>query len=152
VPARGRDWEDLGRGREHWLAAYGGKGTPAQREARARRAYETGAVLRRPQAGHEPEAVRAGRSATAFLGDGAAFVELGGLDRAEARRVGRYDALVSQLASGRISPTEFERRSRALRPIRGERFSSDPNAVLTRLDVLRARDRETFVYRSGRAA
>jgi hypothetical protein len=39
-----------------------------------------------------------------------------------------------------------------LRPFRGEHFASNPNAVLARLDQLRAADRETFVYRSGRAA
>jgi hypothetical protein len=86
------------------------------------------------------------------VGAEARFVEFVALDRAEARRLGRYDALVSQLSSGRISSAEFERRARALRPFRGEHFASDPNAVLARLDQLRAGDRETFVYRSGRAA
>ena len=96
--------------------------------------------------------MRAGRSETAFFGADARFVELGGLDRAEARRLGRYNSMVRQLHDGRISKAQFRSRARALRPIRAERLASDPDAVLARIDELRALDIEPFRYQSGRAA
>lgn len=68
------------------------------------------------------------------------------------RRAGYYDHLVNLLASGQMAPSEFRRRVSSWRPIAGERFLSDPDAVLALLDQLRAEDRETFVYDSGRSS
>jgi hypothetical protein len=51
--ARGRRWDDLAAGtRRRWTAAYGGEGAPAERAARAERAYEAGASLTTAQRGH----------------------------------------------------------------------------------------------------
>jgi hypothetical protein len=71
--------------------------------------------------------------------------------RREASRAARYDAYVGQLAEGRITARAFERKISGWRPIRGERFLSNPDAVLAVLENRRAADQETFVYRSGRA-
>jgi hypothetical protein len=153
VPARRGSWSALSpRSRDHWVVAYGGKGTRAQREVRAARAYEAGARLGRAQVGHEPAAVREGRAITAFVGPDARFVEFRSLSRAEVRRLGRYDQAVHDLAGARLSPTAFGRKVSSWRPIAGEHLSSDPAAVLARLDLLRAADIEPFAYRSGRAA
>jgi hypothetical protein len=89
---------------------------------------------------------------TAFVGDSASFVEFHGPTRGELWRIGRYNQLVRDLSRGRIAGPEFQRRVRSWKPIAGERFASDPNAVLARLEELKAEDREVFEYRSGRAA
>ena len=112
--------------RRRWVAVFGGSGTPAQRTARAQLHYEIGEHLPAERTGHEPPAIRAGRQMSAFVDDHAEFRVFGDLSRAEARRLGRYDSLVSQLAGGRIGEREFERRTSHWRPIRGERFTSDP--------------------------
>lgn len=153
MPARRGSWAALApKTRARWRAAYGGRGTPGQRDARAERAYEGGARISRTHAGHEPAATRATRSMSGFVGAEARLVDFHGLDRAEARRLGRHNALVAQLASGQIGTAEFERRTRAFRPLRGERLASNAAAVLARLDQLRAEDHEPFAYSPGRAA
>jgi hypothetical protein len=80
------------------------------------------------------------------------FVIIEALSRRDLRRAGRYDHLVRQLDEGRISPAAFQRRVRGWRPIVGERFLSDPDAVLALLEDRRASDLEVFYYESGRAA
>lgn len=64
-------------------------------------------------------------------------------------RAGRYADLVGKLDTGRISPIEFRRRVGRWRPIIGERFLNEPDAVLRLLDERRAQDLETFVYERG---
>lgn len=148
-----RQWSALAAGtRRRWVSAYGGQGTPAQRAARAQRHYEAGEHLPLGRTGHEPASTRAGRSMSAYMGEHAQFSVYGNLTRSEARRLGRYDALVGQLSTGRISRAEFERRVSAWRPFRGERFASDARAVLAALDRRRDDELEVFEYRSGRAA
>jgi hypothetical protein len=78
-------------------------------------------------------------------------VVIEGLARREVRRAARYDALVSNLAQGTLSPTEFRRRVRSWKPIAGFRFLSDPDGALALVDELRTADREIFVYESGRS-
>jgi hypothetical protein len=86
-----------------------------------------------------------------FFGDPPRWAELE-LSRRDARRAGRYMALVGQLAEGKISPRAFERRVSGWRPIAGRRFLANPDAVLALLDERRAGEEEVFYYESGRAA
>ena len=74
------------------------------------------------------------------------WVLLGDLSRAEARRVARYDAMLSNLAQGSLGDKAFRRRVGSWRPIRGERFLADPAAVMAILDERRQAGDETFVY------
>ena len=138
--------------RRRWIAAYGGRGTPERRTERARGAYERGEHLSPEQRGHEPTEVRNARAVSGFFGPDADFVVVDGLDRAEVRRLARYDALVGQLAAGQITGNEFRRRVESWRPIAGLRLTSDPAAVLARLEQMRAADLEVFSYSSGRAS
>lgn len=87
-----------------------------------------------------------------FFGPEAEFRDMRRPNRAEARRLGRYNSLVGQLSRGQISGTEFERRVRSWKPLAGQRLASDPKAVLARLESLRAADIELIVYVSGRAS
>ena len=66
--------------------------------------------------------------------------------RGEARRLARYDAMLSNLVQGDISPSAFRRRVGSWRPIRGERFLADPTAALAILDTRREAGDETFIY------
>jgi hypothetical protein len=87
-----------------------------------------------------------------YLGPEARFGVPENLTRAEARRLARYDSFVGQLARGRATGRDFQRRIAAWRPFRGERFTSDPRAVLAAIDRRRDDELEVFEYRSGRAA
>ena len=148
-----RQWSSLAPGtRRRWVAVFGGQGAPAQRAARAQSHYEAGEHLPAERTGHEPASVRAGREMSAFTGDNAMFKVYSNLSRTEARRLARYDGLVAQLARGRMSGREFDRRVSSWRPFRGEPFASDPRAVLAALDRRRDDELELFEYRSGRAA
>ncbi len=73
------------------------------------------------------------------------------LNRRDLTRAGRYDNLVSQLDTGRLSHNAFRRRVSSWRPIAGLRFLSDPDAVLAILQELRASDQMVFHYESGRS-
>lgn len=79
------------------------------------------------------------------------------LSRGEARRVARYGEVVRQLLyQGRyrgavMTPARFRRVVGTWRPIRGERFLSDPDAVVALIDELRADDQELFVYERARS-
>ena len=148
-----RNWSRLSAGsRRRWIAALGGKGSPVRRAKRAAQAYEAGAHLRPEQRGHESSAVRQARSISGFVGPGARFVDFRAPNRGDLRRLARYDALVGQLSRGQITNAEFRRKVSSWRPIAGQGLTSDPDAVLARLDELRAQDQETFHYYSGRAA
>jgi hypothetical protein len=70
--------------------------------------------------------------------------------RGEARRLARYDAMMSNLVQGDISPPAFERRVGAWRPIRGERFLADPAAVMAILDMRRQVGDPVFIYEGRR--
>jgi hypothetical protein len=87
-----------------------------------------------------------------MVADPPRFIIIETFNRTDLHRAGRYDHLVNLLAARRIAPSAFERRVNSWRPIAGERFLADPEAVLTLLDRLRAEDRETFVYDSGRSS
>jgi hypothetical protein len=60
---------------------------------------------------------------SAYMGERARFSLHGNLSRSEARRLGRYDSLVGQLSTGRLSGREFERRVGSWRPFRGEQLA-----------------------------
>jgi hypothetical protein len=152
VPARRGDFDALSpKTQARWRANYGGRGTPEQRQRSAKVAYEGGLQISRERAGHEPATVRAGRTMSAFVGPDVVYVEFSGLSRAEATRLGRYNSLVRRLQDGQISRGEFLRIASGWRPVAGQRLSANPEAVLARLEVLRAEDVEVFRYRSGRA-
>jgi hypothetical protein len=87
-----------------------------------------------------------------LVGDPPRFIVVESLSRRDRSRAGRYGDLVGKLDAGRNSPAEFRRRVGRWRPIIGERFLSDPDAVLRLLDERRAQDLETFVYERGRSA
>ena len=87
-----------------------------------------------------------------FIGGPPRFVIIEGLNRRDRSRAGRYGDLVHKLQRGDITEEEFRRRVRRWRPIAGESFLSDAEAVLAILDELRATDRETFVYDHASAA
>lgn len=152
-PARRRSWDSLSHSSQRrWIAAFGGRGSREQRNERASLAYEAGEHLTAAQRGHEPSEVRANRTMSGFFGDDAEYGEVRRPDRAEARRLGRYDNLVRQLRGGRITGAEFERTVRRMRLLDGRRFASNPQAVLARLEVRKALDLDVFTYVSGRAA
>ncbi|MGO8679162.1 MAG: hypothetical protein ACLQVX_25250 [Limisphaerales bacterium] len=94
--------------------------------------------------------VKSTRSMPALFGDPPRWVDLDNLSRAEARRVGRYNAMVRQLAEGKLSPAAFRRRVSSWRPFRGEHFLSSPGAARALLEVRRAGDEELFYYERGR--
>jgi len=96
--------------------------------------------------------IRAGRSISALLDRPNPWAELNTPTPGEARRAARYDALVGQLAAGRLSPADFRRRVESWRPIRSEHFLADPDRVLAELEVRRAADIDVFHYASGRPA
>jgi hypothetical protein len=73
-------------------------------------------------------------------------------NRRDLRRAARYDNLVSQMASGRLSPEAFRRRVCSWRPIGEFRFLSDPDAVLAIIEARRAGELDLFVYSSGRSS
>jgi hypothetical protein len=89
---------------------------------------------------------------SAFVGPGGDPAMFEGLSRRDASRLARYNSLTGQLAQGTLSPRAFERRVSAWRPVGGQQLTSDPAAVLARLDQLRAGDQELFRYRRSRAA
>ena len=127
----------------HWPSPHPG--------GEARAAYESGVPLTAAQRGHEPTIVRARRACRPCSGTAPTF-ETAEPTRGETQRLARYNALVGQLAEGKISGTEFQRKVESWRPVAGQRLASDPDAVLARLEQRRAEDRELFEYRSGRAA
>lgn len=106
----------------------------------------------REASGHDRPEVRARRVNTLLIGPGAQWAELRGLSPGESKRANRYEALTNALVRGRMSPAEFRRRTRHLRPIVGHQPSSDPDAVLARLAERQAAGEPTFIYLSGRAA
>ena len=99
----------------------------------------------RASAGHEAPGGQA-RAMSTLLDSPPRWAVLDNLTRGEARRLARYDAMMSNLVQGDLSPRAFERRVGAWRPIRGERFLADPAAVLAILDQRRQAGDETFVY------
>ncbi len=102
----------------------------------------------RARLGHEPAATE--RAMPAMLDDPPRWVEFDDLSRAEARRIGRYLNLARQFSYGRDTPSDFRRHVSSWRPIRGERFLADPDAVLAILETRRVEDQEIFYYRRGR--
>jgi hypothetical protein len=84
-----------------------------------------------------------------LVGDPPRFILVEDLSRRDCSRAGRYADLVGKLDAGRITAAEFRRRVSRWRPIAGERFLADPEAVLAILEQRRARDVEVFVYQFG---
>lgn len=129
----------------------------ATRDRNFRAEYAARVRLRRPgettreATGHDRSTVRANRAISIYVDRPEPWLVLDSPTPGETRRAARYDALVGQLASGRLSPAIFGRRVAGWRPIRGERFLSDPDRVLAELEHRRARDEELFYYESGRA-
>jgi hypothetical protein len=104
----------------------------------------------RARLGHAPKGF-VGRTASVFLEGPPRFVVLENLSRGDLRRAARYDALVSNLVQGDIIPAAFRRRVKSWSPIAGERFLSDPEAVLALVAARHADGEELFVCSSGRA-
>jgi hypothetical protein len=77
------------------------------------------------------------------------FIVVENLSRRDRSRAGRYADFVGKLDIGRLSPAEFGRRVSRWRPIAGERFLADPDAVLAILEQRRAQDVDVFVYQIG---
>jgi hypothetical protein len=102
--------------------------------------------------GHERPTVRAHAEISVLLDRPDPWTVLEAPTRLEKTRGARYDALVSNLVQGNISPRAFRRRVALWRPIRGERWLSDPNRVMAVLEGRRAAGEDLFIYRSGRAA
>jgi hypothetical protein len=105
----------------------------------------------REAVGHDRPEVRAGRAISVLLDRPEPFVVLEGVTRREASRIGKYESLTGLLREGQISPRRFRNQVSSWRPIRGERFLSDPDRVLAVMEARRAGEEELFVYRSGRA-
>ena len=101
--------------------------------------------------GHESVAEREARRMSLLLDAPPLYAELGALGRRDRSRVARYDALVSNLAQGRITAAAFRRRVSRWAPIGDQRFLADPAAVLALLEQRRAAGLDTFLY-EGRAA
>lgn len=114
-----------------------------RREYLSRQARRPEGQAARQAAGHRPPPVDMAMSALVEPGS---FVLFDQLTRSEARRVARYDSLLSQLDKGQLSAEAFHRRVRMWRPIRGERFLSNPEAALALLDERRVAGDEVFIY------
>lgn len=106
-------------------------------------------ITARTAAGHESEAARRATHMSAVV-SGGRFVEFGDLSRSDRRRIARWNALASNLATGDISPGAFRSRVRSWAPIGGERFEWDPDVVLAVLSGRRESGDPTFVYRGRR--
>jgi hypothetical protein len=83
-----------------------------------------------------------------IVGDPPRFIIVEGLNRRQRSRVGRYMGLVEQLDHEKLSAAAFRRRVRRWRPIAGQRFLSDPEAVRAVVQRRRAADQEIFHYES----
>jgi hypothetical protein len=104
-----------------------GKGGRVERPSRIERGLSA-----RQAAGHDvPTATRR------YLNSAGELREIEAT-RGETRRIARYDALVSNLAQGNVTPEAFAKRVGSWEPIRGERFLSDPAAALAKAEELKA--------------
>lgn len=110
----------------------------ARRQARGRR---LGAASARAAVGHGGP-----RFAMSGVFEGRGWIILEDLSPGERRRVARWNALASNLTTGDISATTFRRRVRTWRPLRGERFESDPLVVEAILDQRRQAGLPLFTY------
>ena len=104
----------------------------------------------RASAGHEAPGGRA-RALSTLLDSPPRWTVLDNVTRGEARRLARYDAMMSNLVQGDLSPRAFQRRVGAWRPIRGERFLADPAAVMAILDMRRQAGEVVFIYEGRRS-
>jgi len=82
--------------------------------------------------------------------DGPRQVTIEGVNRADLRRAGKYEAAVRQLLDGEISPEQFERRFRRWRPIAGHQLESRPREALAAADAA-ASEGHGILFDSGRA-
>ena len=103
----------------------------------------------RASAGHEAPGGQA-RSMSTLLDRPPRWTVLEDVTRGEARRLARYDAMMSNLVQGDLSPRAFQRRVGSWRPIRGERFLADPAAVMAILDMRRQVGDPVFIYEGRR--
>jgi len=72
-------------------------------------------------------------------------------DRAERRRLGRFNARVGELVEGQLSARRFERQVGGWRPLRGMRFENNPAVVLEIVEANRPPDQEVFVHERRRS-
>jgi hypothetical protein len=103
-------------------------------------------------AGHDKPQVRSGRSITALIAGRPGLATVEAPTRGEASRIARWNNLVGKLASGAVTPAQFERRVSGWKPVAGQNLESDPGRVLAEIEALRASDTAIFQYSSGRAA
>lgn len=118
----------------------------ARRQARGRR---LGARSAREGAGHRAEPLAPAGITAMFEGRGFAMVENPTL--AERRRINRWNAYAAHLDAGNITPERFRRLIRSWRPLRGERFESDPEVVLATLTARREAGEEVYEYPGRRS-
>lgn len=81
----------------------------------------------------------------------AGFVVVENPDRAERRRLGRFNARVAELVEGQLSARRFERMIAGWRPLRGMAFENDPEIILATLDIRRQVGEELFIYEGRRS-
>ena len=120
----------------------------AEYERRQSRGRRLGATTARAAVGHGGPLPPA--SITAMFRDlGFSTVETP--TASERRRLNRWNSLVAQLDAGRLLPKGFERRVRAWRPFRGERFEWDPTIVVATMGERRDAGETTYEYAGRRA-
>jgi len=117
----------------------------AHRQATGRR---RGATTAREAAGHHAQPEPAAMSA--ILVD-AGFTVLDSPSRRERSRIARWNSLAGQLVDGEMTSSEFRRRIRTWRPIRDDRFESNPELVLAILDARRIAGDSVFIYEGRRS-
>lgn len=127
----------------------GRKAVYAVGEYRKRTAGRPEGITARTAAGHESEAARRATRMSVIVREGR-FVEFGDLSRSDRRRIARWNALASNLATGDLSPADFRRRVRAWAPIGDEVFEWDPDLVVGVLAGRREAGESTFIYRGRR--
>ncbi len=130
------------------------KGTP-ERQAVDRNTYVRRRAFRphltaRQAAGHPAPDDRLPRISL-MLADPPRWVIIESPNRRDVSRAGAYENLVGDLERGMISSDAFRRRVSSWRPISGNRFLSDPDAVLAIIEDRRAGDQELFYYDAGRS-
>jgi hypothetical protein len=131
------------------------KGTPERRavdrhQYLKRRAAHPDLSARQALGHPKPEDVHP--TISLMVDDPPRFIVIETDNRRDLKRAARYDNLVSQLASGRLSPAAFRRWVGSWRPIADHHFLSDPDVVLAIIEARRAGEQELFVYSSGRAS
>jgi hypothetical protein len=152
VAGRQRDYAQEYSRRRARAAARGHRSFYTERVARG---AERG-LSRSQAAGHRraaepsPRRLSAARTSTfsIFTASGERLDER--VNRAEAKRLGRYYVEVRRLERGEIGPSQFRRKVSRWAPVAGHKLAADPNVALA-LTATTAPSDWRFDYRHGRA-